>query len=297
MMRYLNREERQAIRPLYEEAFDDTAAFVDYYLHSYVKGRSRCLVAEDAGEIVSMISIHPKQWRMRSGKSCAAWYLYGIATKKEYRRKGYMRFLMERVLADAKREEIAYVYLIPVHPEVYEALGFRLVDRGWTAKPDFFSAEDEKSGGMLENAEQGPFIWKPLTEVEKAQADFGADEDIYELLAADYTAFYEAGKTDVYIDKNAAYFREQAMRARLEQGDIYLLYEGKRRMAFATAALQDGRCIVVEYIGAEALESRLPALANMLGAGVLQYGRLPVMLYQEADAAELPQRLGSMDEV
>ena len=297
MIRYLGEDEKEVIRPLYEEAFDDAGAFVDYYFQSYVKGRSKCLVDEEADKVVSMISIHQKQWRLRNGESCRVWYLYGIATGKAYRRQGRMRRLMERVLADGRRESIAYIYLIPVNPKVYEELGFQLVDKGMTVCPEMQELQSEKSS-----------MWVALAEVEAKQSVSGETGgiDIYEKLVEDYEVFCQACRWDAYIEKDGSYFREQAMRARLEQGDIYLLYEEGKLMAFATAGIHEGTCTVVEFINMETdIQSgrnteqykSLSALARFVGARRLQYQRFPVMIYAGTGKEAFPENLGGMDEV
>lgn len=288
MIRYLSEDEREYIRPLYEEAFDDSQAFVDYYFHSYVRGRSKCLVAEDSGQIVSMISIHEKRWRMREEGTCTVWYLYGIATMRTHQRQGYMRRLMERILSDGEHAGIAYIYLIPVNPKVYEELGFQLVDKGESTGLDLTGSK----------AEHG-FIWKSLGQAEGEQGQV----DIYEDLARGYAAFHQERGFDAYIDKDAEYFREQAMRARLEQGDIYLLYDEDTLIAFATAVVSQEKCKIVEYIDMEQSQNdmwlfmKLLTLPEALGAKELWYERLPVMIYNGAGDRALPQILGVMDEV
>lgn len=295
MIRYLEDGERGKIRPLYEKIFEDSQAFTDYYFAEYVTGQTRCLVEEQDGQVVSMISIHEKHWMLRETQAyrcVSAWYLYGIATDEAYRRQGCMRRLLSRVLADAGQEQVAYVYLIPVNPKVYETLGFHLTDAGERTDGILpLHRSLDRNNRELQACDIGQDFWQPA-----------AAQD-YTGLASFYRDGCERAAYDAWLDKTEDDMRRQAGMAQLEGGDLYVYYEGTRLRAFATAIVDHDTCVIVEYMdwqeialrqGSDTMR-RLVGLADLLGCRKYEYRRLPVMVYGE-QALQL-HRLGAMDEV
>lgn len=331
MIRYLEDGEREKIRPLYEKTFEDSQAFTDYYFADYVTGQTRCLVEERDGQVISMISIHEKHWMLHEAQAdrrVSVWYLYGIATEQAYRSQGCMRRLLSRVLMDAGREQVAYVYLIPVNPKVYEALGFHLVDAGEimdgisplplsVCRPNGAlqacdigqetenvqygqdsedvqhgrDSEDVRHGRDSGDVQYGQGFWQPAAVQDYAGLAF----------------FYRDGCVraayDAWLDKTETDLRRQAEMAQLEGGDLYVYYEGAKLSAFATAIVDQDTCVIVEYVDWQEMElrqgsdtmHRLAGLAALLGCRKYEYRRLPVMVYGE-QALQL-HRLGAMDEV
>ena len=304
MIRYLEDGERDKIRPLYEKTFEDSQAFTDYYFTAYVTGQTRCLVEEQDGQVVSMISIHEKHWMLhvaQADRRVPVWYLYGIATEQAYRRQGCMRRLLSCVLADAGQEQVTYVYLIPVNPKVYEALGFHLVDAGEImdgisplplplCRPNG-ALQACDIGQDPEDVQYGQGFWQPA-----AVQDYAG-------LASLYRDGCARASYDAWLDKTENDLRRQAEMAQLEGGDLYVYYEGAKLSAFATAIVEQDTCVIVEYVDWQEMAQleggdtmhRLVGLAALLGCRKYEYRRLPVMVYGE-QALQL-HRLGAMDEV
>ena len=59
-IRILEDNEKQNIRPLYEEVFQDSEYFTSYYFNEYIKGAINFVYQID-DEIVSIAAIHEKQ--------------------------------------------------------------------------------------------------------------------------------------------------------------------------------------------------------------------------------------------
>jgi len=99
MIRYLEQEEKERTRDLWEEAFsEDSSSFVDYYYKEKMKD-NRVLVFEREGQIVSMLHRNPYRIWLR-GAECSCDYLVGISTAVAERGKGRMRSLILSVLRD-----------------------------------------------------------------------------------------------------------------------------------------------------------------------------------------------------
>lgn len=140
-IRYLDIEEHEKSRALYEEAFpEDEEAFVDAYYKIKAAG-NRILVAEDGKETVAMLHRNPYLFSFR-GKAMRADYLVAVATKYSYRRQGLMRRLLTKALQDMLDEGRAFTFLMPAAVAIYEPFDFRLMGN-----------EDEKSLAALSGEE------------------------------------------------------------------------------------------------------------------------------------------------
>ena len=125
-IRVLEKNEKQYIKKLYMQSFDDPEIFVDYYLSDYSINTATYACIED-GEIISMANVHYKSITVMSDEYDAA-YIYGVATKNEYKKQGIMKKVLRKLIAELERKGIYFIYLIPaIATSVYESLGFRLV--------------------------------------------------------------------------------------------------------------------------------------------------------------------------
>ncbi len=309
MIRYLGKTERDRIRPLYEEVFDDSAAFLNYYIGTYILQDTRCLVCEEYGEIVSMISVHEKTWCLREHhKQCSVWYLYAVATKERFRHQGNIRHLMDSVIADAKHAGAAYIYLIPENPAVYENMGFHLVADREVMNG---SGRHAVSADTLCVFAANDFKWPESDACNKLEAIYGAGCDIYEILSELYDRYCIQNELDIYLKKDARYFKEQAGRARSESGDIYVVFDHDSICFAVTAIFKQGECKAAEYIGTAAAKTEtemydnLTRLTCLLGADRWTYETHPVMIYacgaettgEVSDAKYYHFKYGQMDEV
>ncbi|MGN0242915.1 MAG: GNAT family N-acetyltransferase [Lachnospiraceae bacterium] len=123
MIRYLNQEEKEKTRQLYEQSFpEDSESFVHYYYHSKIRN-NRVLVYEIDRKPVSMLHLNPYPVCYH-GEIVQSYYIVAVATAPEERCKGYARALIERACHDLKAEGIPFVYLMPAFPDFYRQFGF-----------------------------------------------------------------------------------------------------------------------------------------------------------------------------
>ncbi len=123
---YLEGDDRQVTRQLYEACFpEDSAAFTDYYYKEKVED-NRVLVKKDNGLVVSMTHLNPYPVEFR-GQEIATDYLAAVSTAPDRQREGHYRDLFDRLLADQQAEGKPFTWLVPVNPEVYKPFGFTFV--------------------------------------------------------------------------------------------------------------------------------------------------------------------------
>ena len=135
-MRYLKREEFDACRPLWEEAFpEDSPEFVSWYFDKKID-KSRVLVQEDEqGRICSMAFCNPYQLQVGPVQAELD-YIVGVATRKDSRRQGYMRRIMTALLRDMQKEGKPFCYLMPASEGLYRPFGFSFIFDQPLWKPD-----------------------------------------------------------------------------------------------------------------------------------------------------------------
>lgn len=125
-VRRLKQEEHIRTRELWEEIFtEDTPEFLDYY-YSVKMQDNEIYVIEIGNEIVSMLHLNPYQMRVQD-KIYQTHYIVAVATKKEYRKQGLMRMLLNQALQIMKDRGEPFTFLMPAAEAIYKPFGFRFI--------------------------------------------------------------------------------------------------------------------------------------------------------------------------
>ncbi len=106
-------------RPLYEQSFEDTEAFVDHYYKNMVQ-HNHVLALKVKEEVAAMLHIVPKRFAALGEVD----YYYAIATAQKHRKKGYMAKLIQKAMKLSRRNGKGLVYLVPAIKGMYEKFGF-----------------------------------------------------------------------------------------------------------------------------------------------------------------------------
>ena len=134
MIQYLSGQDKPICRKLWEEAFpEDSKTFCDYYFQEKLTDNRILALVEDNGEngpkqVHAMVHRNPY---LLSVKGCR-WkvdYLVGVATQKEMRHQGFMRRLLLQVMADMRREQMPFCFLMPAKEAIYRPFGFTYIFR------------------------------------------------------------------------------------------------------------------------------------------------------------------------
>lgn len=127
-IRKLALKEHIDTRRLYEEVFpEDSKAFVDYYYTEKTKD-NQIYVAEEEGDVQAMLHLNPYTL-MVNGEEKDANYIVAVATRKGYRKRGYMAALMKTALCSMCEEGQAFTFLMPAAEKIYLPHDFRTVYR------------------------------------------------------------------------------------------------------------------------------------------------------------------------
>ena len=110
-------------RELWKTIFGDTDEYIDFYFREKAAW-SKIYSKYDGNELVSMAFFTPYEMVYR-GRECICPCIVGVATRKEYRHRGYMREILKRGLAEAAGSGSPVAFLSPVNEKIYEPLGFQ----------------------------------------------------------------------------------------------------------------------------------------------------------------------------
>lgn len=149
MIYLANNEEKNQIKAIWDELFNfDDDGWNNYYFDNvYDKGKHYLLKKDD--EIVSIASDFKSNY-MINKKLLKVSMIVGVATKKEYQGKGYMKELMMTLLDILAHQEL--VTMIQAYdPKFYEAFGFETLyyRKKYYITKDNFKITETK--GMSEN--------------------------------------------------------------------------------------------------------------------------------------------------
>lgn len=213
-----------AIRKLWDDIFADPKEFADYYFEQCCKG-NKMLTAKIDGEIVGMVHLNPYTV-ICGGEEYRVYYIVGVAVKEEVRRKGIMRQMLKRVIADMKEEGCPFTFLMPKKREYYQGLGFQVVCetkiisynvadyRDFFAQTEKMSAEDGQSccGKMIGNDR---IHCKNLSTL--------SEEDL-ELLAEQINSLMKK-RYDIFSLRSKAYLKKMLAEHTCQGGDVCLVYK------------------------------------------------------------------------
>lgn len=123
---FCNEKDLDAIRNLYEQAFDDSLDFVDYYFsHKIVPNRVVGLKQDE--KLISMAHLNPFEVTFAKLKYPVS-YFVAVATHKDEQGKGYMGKVMKYALQALYEKGEAFSLLMPIDSRIYERYGFGFIE-------------------------------------------------------------------------------------------------------------------------------------------------------------------------
>lgn len=125
-IRKLETEEKQNTRELYEEVFsEDSKSFVDYYYEEKLKDNQIYAVEED-GKLQAMLHLNPYELVVNGSKKDVN-YIVAVATRENYRKRGFMSELLKKALRDMYADGETFTFLMPASENIYLPFDFRTV--------------------------------------------------------------------------------------------------------------------------------------------------------------------------
>ena len=155
-IRKLAKEEHGMTRPLWEEIFtEDGKGFLDYYYQVKTADNEIYVVEEEDGGLSAMLQLNPYEVRFMD-RVCSLHYIIAVATKKEYRGRGYMTRLLETSSRDMYQAGEPFTFLMPAAEGIYYPHGFRCV-----------YGQSQIDGEIQEKEEQRPEVCCQVRQAEE----------------------------------------------------------------------------------------------------------------------------------
>ena len=209
--------EKKDTKKLYKEIFsEDSDSFVDYYYNNKVidnKILTKCV----NDQVVAMLHMNPYEI-MIDGRKHYCYYLVAVATKEEYRHRGYMRELMNQAVAIAEMEETSYIYLMPANPDIYRPFGFEFITEPMRSQviveiEEWEHWKDSQSGTLFINAEN-------------------CEELVPQLLEqmVQFAMHYLQKQYDCYTCPSVSHYEDLFAQAISEDGGLCILYDEKMKI-------------------------------------------------------------------
>ena len=245
MIRYLEQEEKILTKPLYQEAFfEDSAGFVKYYYSEKIKDNR--ILADIEESVRSMIMLNPYTISVFNKKYCLD-YIVAVATKKEYKRQGYMRRLLDKTLIDMNEIKVPFTYLIPANKDYYLPFDFSFVARKNEYNVDLSDYKKSVIRGV--------------------KLDIGAAEKILDFISTEVSK-----SNDVYTYRDIRYFERELKEIASENGFINIYLDGDDIVAYES------------FWGIEKVELKERIVASDIATR--EYGKENIMV-RITDVAEL----------
>ena len=237
-------EECNKTRSLWEEVFwEDSIQFTDYYFKHKAKLNTGYVI----GEYPYNAMLFRTPYMLQIGEvQKEISYIVGVATRREYRKKGYMRSLLECAFREMYDEKQPFTFLMPANPAIYEPFDFRYVyERDqWKVKNNRseLSAAEMVCKKSLDANDLLDGIYT-VSQIREELPEF----PIFEMLAAYANTILKENYT-VYAHRDVAYYKRQLEESKAQNGDIYVLFRQNEIQGFYLYAKEEDEVYIQELL-------------------------------------------------
>lgn len=275
-------ESCKTTRSLWEEVFyEDSVQFTDYYFQNKVEKNIGYVIGQAPYDAMMFRTPYPLQVGKEQREIS---YIVGVATRKEYRHRGYMRKLLMHSLEEMYREKEPFAFLMPANPAIYEPFDFRYVyERDmWKLKEGIVLEEYVKSEEVTGQQEAESKIICVKTDLGKLNtadellsgeelkaAEFQGNDNIINglysvnslqrqfpdfpilFMLAEFANEYLKEHFNIYVHRDEAYYEIQMKELAAQNGDIYVLFEQSKIKAFFLYAKEGDEVFIQEVMETE----------------------------------------------
>lgn len=221
-VKILNGEAVGLTRALWEEVFnEDSKAFTDYYFE-YKAPENVCFTIWENDEMVSMLHLTPYDICVNKTGGAPVtyhtYYIVGVATKEQYRHKGYMTRMLEAAFDYMRKQDVLFTFLMPASPAIYEPFGFRYIYE----RTDYELRDYEPTEGACAQS---------LT-IRKAK-----EEDCVGL--AEFAETELAKRYNFYLKRDETYYRRLMKETESENGAVFMVYHENELAGYFLYAIEE----------------------------------------------------------
>ena len=237
-------EECNKTRSLWEEVFwEDSIQFTDYYFKHKAKLNTGYVI----GEYPYNAMLFRTPYMLQIGEvQKEISYIVGVATRREHRKKGYMRSLLERAFHEMYEEKQPFTFLMPANPAIYEPFDFRYVYQRdqWKFKEsqnelraaEITCKKSLDTNGVLDGIYMVSQIREELPEF-----------PVFEMLA-NYANTILEKRYSIFAHRDVAYYERQLEESKAQNGDIYVLFRQNEIQGFYLYAKEEEDVYIQELL-------------------------------------------------
>lgn len=219
---------------LWQLCFSDSDQYTDFYFEWKVKDNQVYTIYKGE-QICSMLHLNPYLLRVKN-RLVNAYYIVGVATKPEERRKGLMKQLLETALMEMYKGQMEFTYLMPAAEAIYLPYDFRTV------------YEQIEWNKLINTMDQN------ITSVQVSQLKL-TDTAAIEKLASFCNKLLDE-TYDVYVERTPYYFQRLLYEMLSCEGGILLCYDNQRLIGFASYMAEE-KVYITEMIYQPTMEKHV----------------------------------------
>lgn len=233
---------------LWKDCFQDTDEYMDFYFQWKMKDNV-ILGSYDEEKLVSMVQLNPYELSVQ-GEKTSSYYIVGVATDAQYRKRGLMRQLLTEAMNRMYEEEVPFTYLMPAKEAIYLPFDFRIVTTQKRYNIQISSIVERKKEERLVAAS----IAKD-TAIRYQEFDV-KDEELLQQLA-NFANERLSQTEDVFTTRNSFYYQRMMAELSVLEGGIIIAKQSERIKGYLAYDVEMGRIEVLESICEPEYESGL----------------------------------------
>lgn len=267
-------------RSLWEEVFyEDSVEFTDYYFKCKAEDNIGYVIGEEPYNAMMFCTPYKVQIGQEQKELS---YIVGVATRKEYRHRGYMSALLKSAFTEMYQKKQPFTFLMPASPAIYEPFDFRYIyerdvwklkqpigqsewleqltrkDGNWQFEGKLQAAEESHSGIYRLHLKEESNVRKNTGTRKEASGLYSVrqlceeaqERSVFRQLA-DFANEYLKQHFSVFVCRDEAYYRRQLKESKAQNGDIYVLYEQGEIQAFFLYAKEEEEIFLQEVMEKE----------------------------------------------
>lgn len=218
----------QKVSELWKSCFHDTKSYMQFYFQ-WKTDENKIVTSFEEDTITSMIHLNPYEI-MLNKKGVPSYYIVGVATREDYRKRGLMRKLLQASLHQMYDENIPFAYLMPAKESIYLPFDFRTVavqQRIRLSKSDLYHKKITDDYKCIHLDSKNQIMLKKLSE---------------------FTNDRLAQNHHVYTRRSAQYYKAFLAEMKSCNGGIIVIEKDNKICGYGAFAIEEGVIEVIDYI-------------------------------------------------
>ena len=251
-------KEMEKVRTLWENCFHDPQRYMDFYFKWKTIDNTIFGIYDDE-ELISMVQLNPYRVSILNHEF-SSYYIVGVATNADYRKRGLMRRLLTQGMNYMYQEEVPFAYLMPAKEEIYLPFDFRIVTYQDRMSIPLKQVIQNAKEPIVKAASLSRDIGSRLQEVKTVLVD-ETDTAMLSRLAQ-YANGILASSNDVYTVRDTYYYERMLAELLVLNGGILMMWNEKEIIGYGAFAIEEGKLEVLELLADETIQEDLLTQLN-----------------------------------